>query len=153
MKLFPLTVGDETYFLPYDARFGAVSTYIAESQLADWLNQIQSRKALIQATWDAGETNDMGFSSRLADILSSEDTDGDRRVDSYVAANAVTNWADILSVRLSVLASSIGNNVTDDDSPQTYTFDDGVNTGQRTATDRRLRQAFTTTVALRNRVP
>jgi len=86
-------------------------------------------------------------------VLYGEDTDGDNRVNDYVAANAVSSWENVMAVRISVLASSIGDNVADAASPQQFTFNDGVNTGVRTATDRRLRQAFTTTVALRNMLP
>lgn len=67
-------------------------------------------------------------------------------VDSYVDANGVANWADVVSVRLALLVDSI-ENVTDQ--KQSYNFE-GV---QTTADDRRLRRSFTTTIALRNRTP
>jgi hypothetical protein len=42
----------KNYFLPYDARVGAISTYIEETTLANWFDGVPLRmKALIQATW------------------------------------------------------------------------------------------------------
>ena len=39
-------------------------------------------------------------------IVYGEDTDADRIVNNYVAANAVTNWANIVSVSVSLLVRS-----------------------------------------------
>ena len=76
-----------------------------------------------------------------------EDTDGDGAPDSYVLANGVANWPDVVAVRISVLMVSTSDNVTDD--PQPYTF---AGTTVANPGDRRLRQVFTKTIALRNRL-
>jgi len=75
------------------------------------------------------------------------------RADQIVAAPATPNWGQVVSVRVSLLVVGPEGNVTTN--AQTYalrdTSGDGIPDAQ-TAPDRRLRQVFTTTVALRNRV-
>ncbi len=79
------------------------------------------------------------------------DTSGDLAVDSYVNATGVTDWEEVMSVRVSLLLRSIEDNITP--SAQTYTYDsDGDGTLETiTAADSRLHHTFTTTVNLRNR--
>jgi type IV pilus assembly protein PilW len=79
-------------------------------------------------------------------ILYGVDTSGDQFPNQYVTANNVPNFNAVVSVRLMLLMRSVDDFVTD--SPQTYTF----NGTQTTAGDRRIRQIFSTTVALRNRM-
>lgn len=76
-----------------------------------------------------------------------EDLDGNWTAGIYRSADAVADWGKVVSVRVSLLMQSIENNIASQ--PQSYTFN-GTTT---TPTDRRLRQAFTTVVALRNRMP
>ncbi len=76
-----------------------------------------------------------------------EDTDGDRAVDIYRTADLVADWENVVSVRIDLLVRSVEDNVTSQ--PQTYTF----NGETVTPTDRRLRQAFSTVISLRNRAP
>lgn len=66
---------------------------------------------------------------------------------SIVAQMPLQIGEKVVSVRISLLMQSIENNIASQ--PQSYTFN-GTTT---TPTDRRLRQAFTTVVALRNRMP
>jgi type IV pilus assembly protein PilW len=79
-------------------------------------------------------------------ITYGENTDGDvtGTADTYVTANAVTDWSNVVSVRLALLVDSIEDVTTE---AQTYTFE-GNNF---VADDRRLRRSFTTTISLRNR--
>lgn len=74
-----------------------------------------------------------------------EDLDGDWTADVYRSADMVAAWKNVVSVRISLLMQTIENNIASQ--PQPYTFH-GATT---TPTDRRLRQAFTMVVALRNR--
>lgn len=74
-----------------------------------------------------------------------EDLNGDWTADIYRSADLVTNWQSVVSVRISLLMQTTENNIASQ--PQPYTF----NGTAVTPTDRRLRQAFTTVVALRNR--
>ncbi len=78
-------------------------------------------------------------------IVYGEDTDADRIVNNYVAANAVTNWANIVSVSVSLLVRS--EQVGTDIDTQTYNLL-GTNVGP--FNDRRQRMLFITTAALRN---
>lgn len=69
---------------------------------------------------------------------------------SYVTANAVTNWNNVVSVRIDLLLASLEDNLVT--SPQSIVFP--AATGATvTVNDRRVRQAFSTTVAIRNRLP
>lgn len=75
-----------------------------------------------------------------------EDLDQNWTADIYRTAEAVANWGNVVSVRISLLLQTIEDNITSQ--PQPYIFN-GITT---TPTDRRLRQAFTTVITLRNRV-
>lgn len=79
-------------------------------------------------------------------VLYGEDTSGDREVDGYVTANNVTNWEDVLSIRVGLLLRT-GQFGTTTDS-QTYTV---LDTTFGPAADRRQRLVLTTTATLRNR--
>lgn len=63
----------------------------------------------------------------------------------YSAADKVTNWDNVISVRISLLLRSLEDNLAS--SPQSYTFNEVT----ATPSDRRLRRVFTATVNLRNR--
>lgn len=73
------------------------------------------------------------------------DTNGDGAVDSY--SNTPGNWAQVVSVTISLLMRSPDNNIST--STQTATF----NNATFTATDRRLYQVYSATVGVRNRLP
>jgi type IV pilus assembly protein PilW len=75
------------------------------------------------------------------------DTNGDWLVDSYVAANSVTNWDQVKSVRIALLVRSLeeyGNSV--DNDSRTLLGDTVAAFG-----DRRQRLVFTITATIRNR--
>jgi type IV pilus assembly protein PilW len=78
------------------------------------------------------------------------DINGDQAVDEYNTANEVetgNNWGNVISVRVSLVVRSPDQNVTS--GGQGYLIE-----GQTVpvpATDTRLRQVFTTTIAVRNR--
>ncbi|HKJ75771.1 MAG TPA: PilW family protein [Gammaproteobacteria bacterium] len=75
-----------------------------------------------------------------------EDTDGDRSPDYYVRAGSITDIEQVVAVRIAFLVRSGAQRLTQ--APQTYTYDGAT----VTASDRRLRKVFTTTIALRNRL-
>lgn len=78
------------------------------------------------------------------------DTNSDKSVDgSYIAAGAVTNWDNVLSVRFSLLLASENNGVVD--TPMSVAAPAFPN-GTSTATDRRLYKSLIFTAALRNRI-
>jgi type IV pilus assembly protein PilW len=75
------------------------------------------------------------------------------RADALVAAPATPNWRQVVAVRISLLVVGPEESITTN--AQTYALRDTNGDGlpeTQTAPDRRLRQVFTTTVALRNRV-
>ncbi len=83
-------------------------------------------------------------------ILYGEDTGGgggNQYADVYVDASAVADWTNIRSVRISILLQSADNITTE---PRAFTFN-GANAN--TGNDQRLRMTFSTTIALRNRLP
>jgi type IV pilus assembly protein PilW len=80
-------------------------------------------------------------------ILYGEDTDADGIANYYVASGSVVNMANVVSVRVSVLASTPDDNLTNEPIPYTY---NGTTT---TPTDRKIRRVFTSTIVLRNRLP
>jgi len=80
-------------------------------------------------------------------ILYGIDSDNDQFPNQYVTSNNVgANFQNVVSIRVMLLLQSIDDFVAE--APQTYSYN-GVTT---TPTDRRLRQVFTTTIALRNRI-
>lgn len=80
-------------------------------------------------------------------ILYGIDTDNDQFANQYVtSAFAGFDSDDVVSVRVMLLLRSLDDFVAE--APQTYTF----NGATTTPADRRLRQVFTTTIALRNRI-
>jgi type IV pilus assembly protein PilW len=79
-------------------------------------------------------------------VLYGLDTDGDDFPNQFVTIDNVPDTFDIVSVRLMLMVRSIEDFIAEEN--QTYTF----NGNTVTSGDRRLRQEFTTTIALRNRV-
>lgn len=76
------------------------------------------------------------------------DTNADGAADSYGNATAVgTNWQQVVSARISLLLTSPDSNVVT--SSQTYNF----NGAAVAASDKRLYQVLTSTIAVRNRAP
>jgi type IV pilus assembly protein PilW len=81
------------------------------------------------------------------EILYGIDDDNDQFPNQYVTANLVVpDFEDVVSIRVMLLLQSNDAFVTE--APQPYTF----NSLPTTPADRRLRQVFTTTIALRNRI-
>lgn len=110
------------------------------------------RRALYRVAGTAAEELVDGIED--IDILYGIDTSApepDGIADDYVRADAVANWSQVVSVRINVLAAGTDGNVAT--GAQTYAFRDTDGDGvpeTQTAPDRRLRQVFTATVALRN---
>lgn len=92
-------------------------------------------------------------------FLYGEDTDNDLAVNSFVTADNVTNWSNVLAMRVSLLVRSSRNNIVDNAQVLYYdrNGDDTITTttssaDEYTATDNRVRKVFSTTVAMRNRM-
>jgi len=84
------------------------------------------------------------------------DTNGDFLADNYVTADAVTNWASVVSINIAILVRSVDENGTDVDT-KTYALLGGTTaSGGHTYgpfNDRRARQIFSTTITIRNIAP
>jgi type IV pilus assembly protein PilW len=100
-----------------------------------------------------GVTEELADNIEAMDILYGIDNvNGDFVADSYVPASSVGNWAQVVSVRVSLLVASP--EATAATNVQTYLLRDTNGDGtldSETAPDTRLRQVVTTTVSLRNR--
>lgn len=79
-------------------------------------------------------------------VLYGEDTDSSGYVNRYVSFGDVSDMANVISIRYALVVRSYSDNITT--SPQSYTVL-GTNTD---ATDNRLRQVFTATTSIRNRL-
>lgn len=77
------------------------------------------------------------------------DGDGDDDIDSYVGAEAVADWTTVLNVELTMLGRADDEYGTEIDT----TVYNLVGTQFNPVNDRRLRQVFSTTVGVRNRLP
>ncbi|MCB2427776.1 PilW family protein [Methylophaga pinxianii] len=110
-------------------------------------NNIRNMPALYQRNAVSTATVELVEGIEDMQILYGIDTTGDGVVTTYEPADAVGNWNDVLSVKISLLLRSIEDNLTAD-GPQTYRFNDT----NVTANDRRLRSVYTKTFTLRNRV-
>ena len=82
-------------------------------------------------------------------ILYGEDSNSDGWANYYVPANNVINWEKVVSIRISLLVVTLDNFLTTQ--PMPFTFN-GITTTPA-VTDRKIRRVFTTTIALRNRLP
>jgi type IV pilus assembly protein PilW len=76
------------------------------------------------------------------------DTNGDTIVDAYQTANNVANWGDVYSVSVALLVRSLEQYGTDRDQ-RTYQL---LNVSVAAPADRRLREVFSATASIRNRL-
>lgn len=79
-------------------------------------------------------------------LLLAEDTSGDQEPDVYVDATAVMDWAAVIGVRVGLLMRSANNVATE---ARAFTFN-GANAN--TGNDTRVRKAFWSYAAMRNRI-
>lgn len=79
-------------------------------------------------------------------VLFGEDTNNDQSPNYYVTADQVVDMDDVISIQVSLMISSLRDNLTD--TAQTVAY----NGGSLTSTDQRIRKVFSTRVALRNRL-
>lgn len=81
------------------------------------------------------------------------DSDSRNTVDTYLAADLITDWRAVISVRISLLMQSVEDGIVP--AAQAYTYMgvtyDGVTGNGDLAPDRRVRRVFNSTVNLRNR--
>lgn len=105
-----------------------------------------TKRSLYQKIGDAA-TQELVEGIENMQVIYGVDSDENGTANSYVAAGAVTDWTQVVSVKLAVLADSIDNSLPVDNT-RTY---DLLGTTIDPPDDRLQRQVFTTTVTLRNR--
>ena len=85
-------------------------------------------------------------------ILYGVDTSGDREADVFQNASGITNWNNVVAVRMGLLAISTEGRLATE--AQVLPMQTDTNTiTQITVPDQRLGQVFTSTVGIRNRLP
>lgn len=96
----------------------------------------------------AGDPEEVVEGVESMQVLYGIDTNNDRIVNSYVAANAVADWSTVLSVQIALLmrATERGDDVS---GAITYVL---AGTNATATNDGLLRQVFNSTITLRNRV-
>lgn len=112
-------------------------------------------RSVLTATGAAGPAEELIEGVESMQLLYGINTDQDIRatVDTYLTADQVTNWDEVISVRISLLMQSTEDGTVP--SPQAYifdgvTYDGGAGNGALPA-DERVRRTFTATISLRNR--
>jgi type IV pilus assembly protein PilW len=88
-------------------------------------------------------------------IYYGEDTTADGIADVYRDATSVTNWANVITVRINLLLASLQTNLASQ--PQTYMFPNDTGDSDKyarkvTAADRRLYLTVSVTIGIRNRL-
>lgn len=153
---------------PY--KFGSDSTLVTFVPTAFYIGLSSSDNTIRSLYQMQPNVTDKGVASMVArelvqgvqdmQIVYGEDTSGDGVVDPpYEDATKVTNWNNVLSVRVNLLMTSLDDNLAT--ARQTVTFPadtENANTGGNvytpaSTTDRRLRQVFSSTIGVRNRLP
>ncbi|MEI6069003.1 MAG: PilW family protein [Methylococcaceae bacterium] len=86
-------------------------------------------------------------------ILYGVDTDSDKTANYYAPADPALNWPNVVSIRISLLAVTLDDNLTTQPIPYTFNGITTTTTSTPAVTDRKIRRVFTTTIALRNRLP
>ena len=135
---------------PASEQFGTEAEVVKYATKSYFIQNNAAGKPGLYRKLDAGVAQEMVPGVESLQVLYGEDTNNDDNVDSYVTANAVSDWARVLSVRIGLLVRSpdeIGRKETD---VSTYQVN-----GQAVdpMDDRRLRRVYVSTVGIRNRLP
>ncbi|MEZ5564667.1 MAG: PilW family protein [Gammaproteobacteria bacterium] len=86
-------------------------------------------------------------------VLYGEDTDGNQSPDIYRTADTVTDWSQVVSLQVALLAASTDGRVADEDTRTFNLLGEVVDpTAGGTVNDGRLRRVVSFTVAVRNRL-
>jgi len=142
---------------PFKARDGAFVARL--DSVAFFIGRPKGRKDAPPSLYRAGleRTEKVAEHVEDLDFLYGIDVDGDGAVDRYLRADQVdaAQWEGVVSVRVALLAVS-AEAVATTAAQAVYLRDtdgDSVVDPQPARSDRRLRQVFSTTVSLRNRLP
>lgn len=139
---------------PEDTLYGFVQTVYYIGQGASGLPSLfRYRTSLsnenITAADVSSKTEELVEGVETMQILYGEDITNDGNPNSYVSANQVTNWDNVVSTRVGVMLRS-PNSATDSDQAAEYSLLDSIKFNHQ-STDNILRYSVNTTVKLRNR--
>ena len=126
------------------SRFRSAVYYVGDGAFAG------QPSSLRRVLFDSGVAQDEEIAQGLVDmqIVYGVTTDINiGAVNQYLAASAVTDWNNVVAIRVNLLFASTENNVVQ--APMTLAFNGGV----FNAPDRRMYQVFSTTVQVRNSRP
>lgn len=111
-------------------------------------NDVDNRPALRRISFSTGGADDEVLIEGVENMQILYGIAGaDREVASYVSAAGVSNWENVVSVRVFLLVVGAETNVT----PENQVID--FNGAAVTIENRRLAQVFSTTIGIRNRLP
>lgn len=125
---------DDAQLMPFDAH----TYFIATGANAE--------PGLYQHSFNSNTATLLAEGVENMQLLLAEDTSGDQEPDVYVDATAVMDWAAVMGVRVGLLMRSANNVATE---ARAFTFNGAdANTGN----DTRVRKAFWSYAAMRNRI-
>ena len=125
---------DDAQLMPFDAH----TYFIATGANAE--------PGLYQYSFNSDTATLLAEGVENMQLLLAEDTSGDQEPDVYVNATAVMDWAAVIGVRVGLLMRSANNVATE---ARAFTFN-GANAN--TGNDTRVRKAFWSYAAMRNRI-
>ncbi|SMF01300.1 type IV pilus assembly protein PilW [Alteromonadaceae bacterium Bs31] len=130
------------------------TTYLVSKSNGITRNPPSLFRAELNTDGSIGDLQEVVEGVESMQIVYGENLDGDnlKSVDAYVTADKVSDWENVISVRVTLLVQSVNNNLSQ--GPVPYVFN-GVNysgvSGNPAPADNRLRRVFTRTFTLRNR--
>jgi type IV pilus assembly protein PilW len=133
---------------PPEERFGTDSEIIKISTMSYYIAEGSSGRPSLWQKADNQAAQELLEGVESMRLIYGRDTTGDRIPDTYDTATGVAgNWDSVAGVRVQLLIASVEDGVVAE--PQPYTFNGAL----VTPTDRRLRQVFINTIAIRSRLP
>ncbi|WP_158280279.1 PilW family protein [Spiribacter halobius] len=143
----PYTYGDDAQMV----KFEAVGYYIGVSRSGE-TTSLYERRASISSGGISASSRELVEHIENMQLRYGEDDDDDGSPERYVEAGSVSDWNNVVAVRLGLLAQTpeaVANN-NDDREYVVAETQIGPSTTVSHAGDRRLRYAFNTTVRIRN---
>jgi type IV pilus assembly protein PilW len=115
---------------------------------------VRNQAGNLSLCWKVGQENieEIAEGVENMQVRYGVDTDNDRAADSYLAANAVTDWSNVVSVRVYLLVRSVDEILRGDIDATSYDVDGDGTTDYGPPNDRRMRMVFSSTMGLRNRL-